>query len=241
MNDNSKVHVNDVIKTMLERSSIRAYTDEKLTQEQISLLQNAALSAPTAMNAQDQRFVFVTNAEIIAELEAGVVEAACAGGDAAFAERIKQRGGKIMYDAPLFVGIFAHPAKFSGVDAGIAVQNIALAAKSIGLDSVILGLPRLAFEGPNAAKYKKLLGIEVEREFMIGISVGHAAAKPRMSGIAVILLISGKHVQAERESFNIYPVLSCFIPAVRTMPKTANGTIKKFGGSFGRFTPKRKK
>ena len=161
MNDNSKAHVNDVIKTMLERSSIRAYTDEKLTQEQISLLQNAALSAPTAMNAQDQRFVFVTNAEIIAELEAGVVEAACAGGDAAFAERIKQRGGKIMYDAPLFVGI--------------AVQNIALAAKSIGLDSVILGLPRLAFEGPNAAKYKKLLGIEVEREFMIGISVGHAA------------------------------------------------------------------
>lgn len=140
MNDNSKAHVNDVIKTMLERSSIRAYTDEKLTQEQISLLQNAALSAPTAMNAQDQRFVFVTNAEIIAELEAGVVEAACAGGDAAFAERIKQRGGKIMYDAPLFVGIFAHPAKFSGVDAGIAVQNIALAAKSIGLDSVILGV-----------------------------------------------------------------------------------------------------
>ena len=175
MNDNSKAHVNDVIKTLPDRRSIRAYTDEKLTQEQISLLQNAALSAPTAMNAQDQRFVFVTNAEIIAELEAGVVEAACAGGDAAFAERIKQRGGKIMYDAPLFVGIFAHPAKFSGVDAGIAVQNIALAAKSIGLDSVILGLPRLAFEGPNAAKYKKLLGIEAEREFMIGISVGHAA------------------------------------------------------------------
>ena len=28
MNDNSKAHVNDVIKTMLERSSIRAYTDE---------------------------------------------------------------------------------------------------------------------------------------------------------------------------------------------------------------------
>lgn len=62
-----------------------------------------------------------------------------------------------------------------------------------------------------------------------------------MSGIAVILLISGKHLQAERESFNIYPVLSCFIPAVRTMPKTVNGAIKKFGGSFGRFTPKRKK
>ena len=124
MNDNSKAHVNDVIKTMLERSSIRAYTDEKLTQEQISLLRNAALSAPTAMNAQDQRFVFVTNAEIIAELEAGVVEAACAGGDAAFAERIKQRGGKIMYDAPLFVGIFAHPAKFSGVDAAVSAITV---------------------------------------------------------------------------------------------------------------------
>lgn len=82
-----------------------------------------------------------------------------------------------------------------------------------------------------------------------------------MSGIAVILLISGKHVQAERESFNFHSVLSCFIPAVRIMPdrckirclrlcfipavrimpKEANGVRNKFGGSFGRFTPKRKK
>lgn len=48
-----------------------------------------------------------------------------------------------------------------------------------------------------------------------------------MSGIAVILLKSGKRVQAERESFNFHPVLSCFIPAVRTMPKAANGARKK--------------
>lgn len=175
MNDNSKIHVNDVVKTMLERSSIRAYTDEKLTEEQISILQEAALSAPTAMNAQDQRFVFVTNAAVINELEEGIIEAACAGGDSAFAERLRQRGGKIIYDAPLFIAIFAHPAKFSAVDAGIAIENIALAAKSIGLDTVILGFPRIAFEGPNAAKYKKLLGMDEEREFMIGISVGHAA------------------------------------------------------------------
>lgn len=46
MNDNSKIHVNDVVKTMLERSSIRAYTGEKLTEEQISILREAALSAP---------------------------------------------------------------------------------------------------------------------------------------------------------------------------------------------------
>ena len=40
-----------------------------------------------------------------------------------------------------------------------------------GYDSAGIAL----INGPNAAKYKKLLGIEAEREFMIGISVGHAA------------------------------------------------------------------
>ena len=42
--------MNEVLKTIKERSSIRAYTDEKLTKEEINAVITAALQAPTARN-----------------------------------------------------------------------------------------------------------------------------------------------------------------------------------------------
>ncbi|MCH5279114.1 MAG: nitroreductase family protein [Christensenellaceae bacterium] len=168
---------NIVIGTILDRSSIRAYTDEMLTEAELSVLKKAALSSPTAMNRQDQRFAFITRKETIDEIEKAVVDTIVAGGDADFAERIKSRGGKVMYDAPLVVVIFAKPAKFAGVDAGIAVENLAIAAKSMGLDSVILGMPDAAFAGQAGAERRAALGIDEEFEFKIAIAIGHRATE----------------------------------------------------------------
>ena len=65
--------MNEVIKTMLVRRSIRAYKDTKLTDEELFLLKQAALSAPTAMNRNDQRFAFVSDASVITRIENDVV------------------------------------------------------------------------------------------------------------------------------------------------------------------------
>lgn len=166
---------NPVLEAMLDRSSIRAYTDEKLTDDEIRMLEFAALSAPTAMNRQEQRFLFVNDRDTILDIEKRVVDAIEASGDAAFAERIRSRGGKVMYDAPLFVAIFAKTGRYSGIDAGIAVQNLALTAKSLGLDSVILGMPTPAFMGEDGKALQKKLGVSEELDFMIAISIGHRA------------------------------------------------------------------
>ena len=165
------------IETMLARSSIRAYTDEKLTDEEIILLKKAALSAPTAMNRNDQRFVFVTDGAVISKVEQEVIAGVKAKDDTVFLERILSRGGKVAYDAPLLVMIFGKPSRYAGIDAGIAVQNLALAAKSLELGSVILGMPSIAFEGPGAAELQKELGVEPEFGFEIAIAIGHSATE----------------------------------------------------------------
>lgn len=167
--------MNEVIKTMLVRRSIRAYKDIKLTDEELFLLKQAALSAPTAMNRNDQRFAFVSDASVITRIENDVVEAVRDAGDTAFLERILSRNGKVIYDAPLFVGIFGKESNYAGVDAGIAVQNLALAAKALGLDLVILGMPSLAFSGKRGEALQKLLGVPEEFKFRIGIAIGHPA------------------------------------------------------------------
>ena len=47
--------MNEVLKTIKERSSIRAYTDEKLTKEEINAVITAALQAPIEIC---RRFMF---------------------------------------------------------------------------------------------------------------------------------------------------------------------------------------
>ncbi len=169
--------LNSVIETVLSRSSIRAYADRPIEEAKLAELKKAALASPTAMNRQDQRFLFVTNREAIDKIDEAVIEGIIASGNAAFAERIRSRGGKTIYNAPLFVGIFAKPARFSAVDAGIAVQDLALGAKSLGLDSVILGMPDAAFSGEKGHAFAASLGVPEGFEFMIGIAIGYKATE----------------------------------------------------------------
>ena len=154
---------------------IEEVTDEKLTVEELAALKKAALSSPTAMNRQNQRFIFVTGENKLAELEKGIFESILAKGDPAFVERMKARGGRVTYNAPLVVIICAAPGHFARVDAGIAVENIALAAKSMGLDSVILGMPEGAFAGEEGRAMRESFAFPDGYEFCIAISVGHRA------------------------------------------------------------------
>ncbi len=166
---------NKVMDVILSRSSIRAYTDEKLTGEELAVLKKAALASPTAMNRQTQRFIFVTDDAKRSELEKAIYDHIMKTADPAFAERIKSRGGRVTYNAPLVVIICAAPGHFARVDAGIAVENIALAAKSIGLDSVILGMPEGAFAGDAGRAMRDSFAFPEGYEFCIAISVGHRA------------------------------------------------------------------
>lgn len=166
---------NMVLNTILARSSIRAYTGEKLTEAELDALRTAALASPTAMNRQTQRFIFVTDDAKLAEFEKGIYDSIMKHADPAFAERIKSRGGKVAYGAPLVVIICAAPGHFARVDSGIAVENIALTAKSLGLDSVILGMPEGAFAGDEGKAMRESFRFPEGYEFCIAISVGHRA------------------------------------------------------------------
>ena len=53
------VNNNQVITTIKERSSARAYSPEQLTQEELNTILNAGLMAPTGMNKQEIHFTVV--------------------------------------------------------------------------------------------------------------------------------------------------------------------------------------
>jgi len=59
------------------------------------------------------------------------------------------------------------------VDAGIAVQNIAIAATAAGLGSVIMAAPDRIFTGRDDAGFNEVLGFPEGYRFAIAIAVGY--------------------------------------------------------------------
>lgn len=152
---------NPVLAAIADRRSIRGYKPDQISQEQLDTLLTAAQQAPSASNAQPWHFSVVQNQAILKEIN-----------DEAF--KVMQREpGDIFFAAPTVIFLSCNAdSRFGRIDCGISTQTIALAAHSLGLGSVILGLPEGAFAGPRAAYFNELLKFPEGYSFAVAIAVG---------------------------------------------------------------------
>lgn len=166
---------NQVIETIKSRSSIRAYKPEHLSETQVNVLIEAALASPSARNLQPWRVHILQNKELIDEWERAIVDYFVQRDEKAVIEIMKERNNKVFYDAPCVFVIPINPQHgYAHMDAGILSQNIALAAKSLGLDSVILGFPSVVFNSEKAEEWKKKLMFPEGFNYGISVAVGYA-------------------------------------------------------------------
>lgn len=169
--------MNQVLEMIDSRRSIRKFEKTAITEEEIKALEMAALTAPTAMNRRELRFSFIHGDEAISSLheEVAVIMAESEGGRASL-ERLKQRVAEnVFYGAPLVILISGKETGWTTLDAGIAVQNLALAAESMGLGSCIIGMIRRAFKPNHPEGLDKKYHFEEEEHFQISIAIGHKA------------------------------------------------------------------
>lgn len=118
-----------MIDTILNRKSIRKYTDQMIEQEKIDLILKAGMSGPTAVNARPWSFIVVTDKELILKM-------ADANGRSAQCLKEAKLGILICGDTSR---AFSRAPEYWIIDCSIATQNMILAAESLGLGSVWLG------------------------------------------------------------------------------------------------------
>ena len=168
------MNVNPTQKSIMERRSTRGFSDVVLTAEETQALIDAALASPTACNYQDWHFSFVTRRALLDEYAAAYREILFAG--LSPEERETKKDYDLFFHAPLAVFISlpdAPKSRFAEVDAGIAVENLALSAQGMGLGSVILGRPKDVLDGADGAEWAKKVGIPEGYRFAIAIAIGH--------------------------------------------------------------------
>jgi nitroreductase len=119
---------NPVIQAIFRRRSIRQYADRAVEPEKLDLLLKAGMAAPSAMNCKPWEFILVTRADKLAQFRKRLM----------FGNR----------NAPAAIVVCGHPALsanpaarlFWVQDCSAATENILIAAVSLGLGTVWIGV-----------------------------------------------------------------------------------------------------
>ena len=169
---------NAVLQAIADRRSIRSYKPEQITEEQLSAIMTAALQAPSARNIQPWHFTVVQDKDLLTRINDSFRKGALQNADKMpppMRATIESGEYSVFYNAPtvIFISTDMDGAKlYARHDCGLAVENICLAAHSIGLGTVILGMPREAFAGPDGDELRKALHFPEGYDFMVAVSVG---------------------------------------------------------------------
>jgi nitroreductase len=176
--------VNETIKTIKARRSVRTYATDDVTDEQVTLLLQAANLAPSAHNQQAWRFIVLRGerknglAQLVTARSAELPRPAAA---------LLRMGAKSILSAPVVIAVantgdlIRHGTDLFQVkkemahdffrtmeiqSSAAAVQNILLAATSLGLGTVWLGILYLIKD--DVLRYLE----EPDGEFMAVVPVG---------------------------------------------------------------------
>ena len=153
-----------VINNIMTRTSIRSFTDESLTGEQIETLLKAGMAAPSAVNKQPWKFIVVKNCEVLKRIA-----------DTLPNTRLTTATCAIVVCGDMTKTLDGVARDFWIHDCSAATENILLAAHAMGVGAVWAGI------FPNPDRVSQLRGLIDIPETLVPLCVvalGHPAENP---------------------------------------------------------------
>lgn len=167
--------MNEVLKAIKSRRSVRAYKQQQIKQEELELIIEAGIYAPTGHNQQPWHFTVIQNPDLIGFINEKSKEIMAK----VEIDWIKNLGSKpeidITYKAPTLIIVSGRKDSISSrTDCTAAVQNMLIAAESLNIGSVWLGFAAFFFKLDNEVRK---LGIPEGYEPYHVIAFGYKAAE----------------------------------------------------------------
>jgi nitroreductase len=174
--------MNEVLKNIYARRSVRAYADKTVPDDVIQDIIKAGVHAPNGANTQALRFAVITNkAKLKTYAEKGRVmslmgfqklqEQHPSEMIAHMIKSLSNPNQDIFYGAPVAVFIFTAPHCLTPVeDASLAAENMMLYAKSLGLGSCWIGFGKSLSHDP---EFIKELNVPTDHQLIGTIIFGY--------------------------------------------------------------------
>ena len=143
------VHKNNVLETIKNRRSVRKYQNKQIKQEELDIILEASIYAPSGHNDQPWHFTVIQDKELIdhmnIETKKNMVNAPI--------DWLKNMGKNeklhIYHNAPTVIVFSGRKNALAPLmDCSAAAQNMLLAAKSLNIGSCWVGLAKFFFQNP---------------------------------------------------------------------------------------------
>lgn len=171
--------MNETIRTIKERRSIRKFKAEQLDQEKLDAIVEAGLYAPSAHNLQSWHFTVIQDKALLNELNVVTKEKAKSYPNASIQKMANNENLDIFYGAPTAIIISGEEsAMMPKEDCSAATQNILLAAQSLDIGSCWNGFLTFLFNSDEAEAYKKRLKIPEGYTPYYAVALGYKDANP---------------------------------------------------------------
>lgn len=157
--------MNQIIEAIKTRRSVRAFADKPISDEELLAIADAGSFAPSGMNRQTWQFTIVNNQEKIAALAAAISEV------------IDRAGYNFYKPAALIIPSNDAESPWGRDDNACALQNIFLAAHSLGIGSVWINQLRDICDNPKIRPLLRDLGIP-DNHIVYGLAALGYAEKP---------------------------------------------------------------
>jgi nitroreductase len=172
----------DFFEVLRTRRSVRSFSAEPVSRQDLQALIDSAIVAPTGMNLQPWAFTVATDRDVLQKVNSIVVNMLHSPEvqQHLTSEPIKQivnaPGYDIFYGAPALI-VICGDSKVPGAlfDCQLAAENLLLAAHAKGLGACYMGFLLLAAENPEV---QKLLQLVDGSKMMAAAVVGHPGSRP---------------------------------------------------------------
>lgn len=173
--------MNEVIKTILERRAVRKYEDKPVSREDLELIVECGRYAATGMGLQPWHFTVVTDRKVLDKLNEAnkAIMLQDPNTPPPVLEMVKSGQFDTYRGAPCAVLVSGeNTAQNTVADCANAVENMAIAAKSLGLDSCYLASFQVCLNAPTGGALKAELGIPEGYVPNFALAIGYGAEKP---------------------------------------------------------------
>lgn len=143
--------MNETLKVIKSRRSCRKFLDKQITDEDLNLVLEAGLYAPSGLNRQSPIFIVVQDKDVIAELSKINTE-------------IWGKGDDGFYGAPTVIVVLSNEKILHTyqLDAMCSVQNMLIMAESLGLGATCVSRAKQEFDTDYGKSLLTKLGIDTE-------------------------------------------------------------------------------
>ncbi len=163
--------MNDILKVIKSRRSTRAFKSEQIKKEELDMILESAMYAPSGHNTQPWHFTVIQNREVISHINSISKQVMATSP----IEWIKNAGSKpeydITYNAPTLIIISGRTDAITWrTDCDAAIQNMLIAAESLNVGSCWLGFATFGFKIEGEAEK---IGIPKGYEPFYGVVLGY--------------------------------------------------------------------